>query len=159
MSACRITQQPKPGQMPSVVPEPAIDLTQLGRLAQHDPGIMQELLRLFDLESGILLARIWREAPRTAAARAHTLAVSARAIGAWKMAEAATEFERLATQCGPVALGSAVRELARAATQTQTEIQRLISQSAERALACECMIPKSGYRFSERTVHGHEAKT
>ena len=138
MSANETVQPPKTAELaqaPSLVPDRAIDVKQLGRFAHDDPKMMQDLLRLFGLETEILLAHIGAEEPKTAAARAHTLAVSARAVGAWKIAETATELERRAMAPRPVALGDAVRALARAATQAQMEIQSLISASAERTLA------------------------
>jgi HPt (histidine-containing phosphotransfer) domain-containing protein len=139
MSAHEIIQPPKTvelAQAPSLVPDPAIDVKQLGRLAHDDPKMMRDLLQLFDLETDILLARIGAEEPRTAAARAHTLAVSARAVGAWKIAETATEFERRAMAPRPVALADAVRALACAATQAQMEIHSLIAAAGERTRAC-----------------------
>jgi HPt (histidine-containing phosphotransfer) domain-containing protein len=113
---------------PSTVPGQVLDREQLARFALDEPKTKREVLRLFDLEVDILLARIGSEEPRSAAARAHTLAVSAKAVGAWELAEAATSFENLALTPEPVALGAATRNLSRAATAVQMEIESLLSE-------------------------------
>src|SRR6266700_1917433 len=131
MSICEVIRPPvsvDPTETPSVVPHPALDREQLQRFALGEPRTTNEVLRLFDLEIDILLARIGSEEPRRAAARAHTLAVSAKAVGAWDLAEAATAFEHLAQAPEPVALGAAMRNLSRTATAVQMEIESLLSE-------------------------------
>jgi HPt (histidine-containing phosphotransfer) domain-containing protein len=131
MPICEVTRPPASvdlAEAPSVVPNPVLDLEQLGRLALGEPKTTNEILRLFDLEIDILLARIGSEEPRSAAARAHTLAVSAKAVGAWDLAAAATAFEHLAQAPEPVALGAATRDLSRSATAVQMEIESLLSE-------------------------------
>jgi HPt (histidine-containing phosphotransfer) domain-containing protein len=131
MSICDVTRTPASVELadaPSVVPSPVLDREQLRRFALGEPKTTNEVLRLFDLEIDILLARIGSEEPRSAAARAHTLAVSAKAVGAWELAEAAAAFERLAQTPEPVALGAAMRNLSRTATAVQMEIECLLSE-------------------------------
>jgi HPt (histidine-containing phosphotransfer) domain-containing protein len=131
MSICDVIRPPVSvdlAEAPSVVPNPVLDREQLERFALGEPKTTNEVLRLFDLEIDILLARIGSEEPRSAAARAHTLAVSAKAVGAWDLAEAATAFERLAQTPEPVALGAAMRNLSRSATAVQVEIESLLAE-------------------------------
>lgn len=110
---------------PSLVPNPAIDLTRLSAFAGGDAGTMHELLRLFACEIDMLIARMSSEEPREAAARAHTLAAAARTLGVWHVADTATAFEDAALQSGPIALAGAMNRLSRAATDAQAEIASL----------------------------------
>jgi HPt (histidine-containing phosphotransfer) domain-containing protein len=113
---------------PSVFPDRAFDLDQLVRIARGDSGEMSRMLKLFAQQVDILLARMTSEEPRTAAARAHTLAVSARAIGAWKVAEAAAEFERAGSGQGPLMLGPVMNRLSAVVTEAQVEINSLVTR-------------------------------
>jgi hypothetical protein len=110
---------------PSVVFDRAIDLERLGHLAGEDHGSRDEVLHAFDLNIDVLLARMASEAPKAAAARAHTLAVTADEVGAWKLADAAREFERAAAAPGPVTLVGTMNHLSQIATETQVEIRSL----------------------------------
>jgi arylamine N-acetyltransferase len=110
---------------PSIVFDRAIDLERLGHLAGDDNTSMDEVLHALDLNIEVLLARMASEAPKAAAARAHTLAVTADEVGAWKLADAAREFERAATAPGPVTLVGSMNHLSRVATETQMEIRSL----------------------------------
>src|SRR2546425_11929077 len=81
---------------PPLAPDqPAIDLAQLARMTLGEGSLEQEVLRLFDLQAGILLARMRHAAPNAVAALAHTLTGSARGIGAWNVAAAAEDVEQL----------------------------------------------------------------
>lgn len=118
---------------PSLLPEGrAINFAQLARFTRGDAATTHEILKVFDLQADVLVARIMSEAPKTAAARAHTLAISARSIGAWKVAEAATTLERLAAQPGPVVLSAAMSRLSTAVTEAQVEIHGLTQDSPDR---------------------------
>jgi len=91
-----------------------------------DRVTMREVLGLFDLQSDLLLSRIMSEAPKAAAARAHTLADSAKSVGASRVAEAASELEALALKPGPVMLSAAVGRLASAVIEAQAEVDSYI---------------------------------
>jgi len=102
--------------------DPVIDFSHLARMTLGERDLEREVLDLFDRQSGMLLARMACEAPRVVGALAHTLSGSARGIGAWKVAEAATEVERLATQPGAIALTGAMDRLAAAVSETRAAI-------------------------------------
>jgi hypothetical protein len=104
---------------PSLVPDRPIDFDQLGRMSHGHAKTMQELLRVFNLQADLLLARMTSEEPKIAAARAQVLASSARAVGAWKVAECAAAFEREARGNGPISLNPALRRLAAAVIEAQ----------------------------------------
>jgi HPt (histidine-containing phosphotransfer) domain-containing protein len=112
---------------PSLVPErPVIDFAHLTQMTGGDRVTMREVLGLFDLQSDLLLSRIMSEAPKAAAARAHTLADSAKSVGASRVAEAASELEALALKPGPVMLSAAVGRLASAVIEAQAEVDSYI---------------------------------
>ncbi len=78
---------------PPAPAEPAIDVAHLGRMTFGEKGLESEVLRLFDRQASMLLARM-QDAPQAAvAAFAHTLNGSARGIGAWQVAKAAEAVE------------------------------------------------------------------
>ncbi len=78
---------------PPLVPDdPPIDLQHLGRMTLGEPGLEREVLSLFATQSRDLMQRLVK-LPDDAAALAHTLKGSARAIGAFRVAEAALHFE------------------------------------------------------------------
>jgi HPt (histidine-containing phosphotransfer) domain-containing protein len=111
---------------PSLVPERrAIDCIHLSQIAGGEERTMREVLKAFDMQAVLLLDRIASETPKAAAARAHTLADSARAVGAWRVAELAEAFEGEALKTGPIALSVATRRLSAAVTEVQLEIQNL----------------------------------
>ena len=117
----------KVARAPALVPECAIiDYDQLARMTGGNTGTMRDVLRLFDLQADLLLSRIMSEAPKAAAARAHTLADSARSVGAVRVAEAASELETGALKPGPVMLSAVVGQLAAAIIEAQAEIDRFM---------------------------------
>ena len=70
-----------------------IDRNHLARTTLGDKGLEREVLQLFDRQSELLLARM-NDAPVAAVlALAHTLKGSARAIGAFAVADAAARLE------------------------------------------------------------------
>jgi HPt (histidine-containing phosphotransfer) domain-containing protein len=111
----RIEWMPSPPLAPDDGP---IDLSHLQRMTLGDAGLEQEVLAMFSAQS----ARIFGELaamPAGRAAHAHTLKGSARAIGAFAVADAAmrleTAFSTGSDPSQPLAeLGSAIAE-ARAA--------------------------------------------
>ena len=78
---------------------PAVDLSQLDRYTGGDRALNAEVLRLFDMQAGEIVGKLrailaareaksWREA-------AHTLKGAAKGIGAFRLAEAASQAEHL----------------------------------------------------------------
>ena len=78
---------------PPLVPaDPPIDLEHLGRMTLGEPNLEREVLTLFATQSREIAERL-SSIPDDAAALAHTLKGSARAIGAFRVADAALTFE------------------------------------------------------------------
>jgi HPt (histidine-containing phosphotransfer) domain-containing protein len=71
----------------------AIDRTHLFRMTLGDHDLECEVLRLFDQQAGLLLARMAEADAAGVAALAHTLKGSARGIGAFGVARAAEAVE------------------------------------------------------------------
>jgi len=69
-----------------------IDLDHLRKMTLCDPALEREVLRLF-VEQTANLMRTLASLPENAAVLAHTLKGSARAIGAFRVAEAAAALE------------------------------------------------------------------
>jgi HPt (histidine-containing phosphotransfer) domain-containing protein len=95
-----------------------IDFDHLQRMTLGDAGIEQEVLRMFSAQSAMLVDTL-NAVPSDAAALAHTLKGSARAIGAFAVADAAERLEMVLaggsdSTAALVRLGDAVAE-ARAA--------------------------------------------
>jgi HPt (histidine-containing phosphotransfer) domain-containing protein len=105
----RIDWMPSPPLVPDCAP---IDEQHLARMTLGDAGLAREVLGLFAAQAAQLMAAL-AALPPEAAALAHTLKGSARAIGAFAVAEAADELEQAlrkgeaATEALP-ALGFAV---------------------------------------------------
>lgn len=127
---------------PPLVPDEPIDLMQLSRLARGERKIMREVLKLFDLQAEVLTSRMISEAPKEAAARAHTLAASARSVGAWKVAEAAAAFKDAANEGGPIVLAPIMRRLSTAVSEAHGAIESFLSNPAMR----EAAVSDTGHR-------------
>jgi HPt (histidine-containing phosphotransfer) domain-containing protein len=84
----RLTWMPSP----PLVPDEAIDLAHLKRMTLGEPALEDEVLALFAAQSGDLMRRL-NALPADAEALAHTLKGSARAIGAFRVADAALGVE------------------------------------------------------------------
>jgi HPt (histidine-containing phosphotransfer) domain-containing protein len=111
----RIQWMPSPPLAPDDGP---IDFEHLKRMTLDDSGLEQEVLAMFAAQSARLMAAL-AAVPADAGALAHTLKGSARAIGAFGVAEAAARLEAVvANGADPssqlIELGDAVA-LARAA--------------------------------------------
>jgi HPt (histidine-containing phosphotransfer) domain-containing protein len=112
---------------PPIVPaERPIDLEHLARMTFGEPKLEREVLELFDRQATVLLARMSGEAPKVMGALAHTLAGSARAIGAWQVAEAASALEQLAENPGPDVLAPAFGRVTRAVADVQAAIADML---------------------------------
>ncbi len=93
---------------PAAVAE-AIDYAHLARMTLGDRKLENEVLDLFERQADMLLGRMDGAVPALMTALAHTLGGSASGIGAWRVARAAIELERLASgrEPGDVAAASA----------------------------------------------------
>ena len=100
----RITWMPSPPLVPDDGP---IDIAHLKRMTLGDAGLEREVLAMFAGQAVRLIEALaaW---PADAAEIAHTLNGSARAIGAFKVAEAAEAFEASASAETLAALRGAV---------------------------------------------------
>lgn len=114
-------------QAPSLAPDQPIDFEQLAQMGQGDNKTIRELLETFDLQAEVLTARMASEPPKQAAARAHTLAASARLVGAWKVANCAADFEHIALGPQPIVLGPVMIRLMTAITDTHGVIASFLS--------------------------------
>src|SRR5260370_17437330 len=85
----RIDWMPSPPLAPDDGP---IDFEHLKRMTLGDAGLEQEVLAMFSAQSAKLIATL-ATAPADAGALAHTLKGSARAIGAFGVADAAARLE------------------------------------------------------------------
>lgn len=96
---------------PPLVPDdPPIDLQHLSRMTLGEPGLEREVLSLFADQSRDLIEKL-AKLPGDAAGLAHTLKGSARAIGAFRVAEAALHFEgALRDEHDPTTALSALRD-------------------------------------------------
>ena len=112
---------------PSLVPEDsAIDVQHLGRMTLGEAALEMEVLALFAAQSRDLVDRL---AARSAdsAALAHTLKGSARAIGAFRVADAALDLEAAIKNNGDVS--HAVSLLQQAVDEARTTIDRMLNRS------------------------------
>ena len=111
---------------PTIAPDDrAIDLVHLSRTSMGDPSLEREVLRLFDRQSVLLIARMRSAAPAGMATLAHTLKGSARGIGAWRVARAAEALE-LAGAAGSDAVADALGQLAAASDEARAVIAELL---------------------------------
>jgi HPt (histidine-containing phosphotransfer) domain-containing protein len=103
-----IAWMPSPPLVPDCQP---IDVQHLARMTLGDAGLEREVLALFAAQAASLVATL-QALPADAAALAHTLKGSARAIGAFGVAEAAEDLEQALRSGGAAdalpALGFAV---------------------------------------------------
>lgn len=112
---------------PSLVPEDsAIDVQHLGRMTLGEAALEAEVLALFSAQSGELMTRL-KTVPPEAPALAHTLKGSARAIGAFRVAEAALGVEAAIKTEGDVA--GAIVLLQQAVEEAQETIGRMLNRS------------------------------
>src|SRR5258705_12384049 len=111
---------------PTLAPDDRpIDLVHLSRTTMGDSSLEREVLRLFDRQSTLLIARMRAAAPAGLATLAHTLKGPARGIGACRVARAAEALE-LAGSAGPDAVAEALDHLAAAAEEARAVIAELL---------------------------------
>jgi len=112
---------------PSLVPEDsAIDVQHLGRMTLGEAALEAEVLALFSAQSGELIARL-KTMPVDAGALAHTLKGSARAIGAFRVAEAALGLEAAMKTDGDLA--GAMTRLQETVEEARETIGRMLNRS------------------------------
>ncbi len=90
----RIIWMPSPPLVPDAVP---IDKGHLARMTLGDVAVEQEVLAMFAAQSAELTERL-SGMPEDAATLVHTLKGSARAVGAFRVADAAADLE-VAIRC------------------------------------------------------------
>jgi HPt (histidine-containing phosphotransfer) domain-containing protein len=119
----RIDWMPSPPLAPDDGP---IDFDHLKRMTLGDAGLEQEVLAMFSAQSARLIATL-ATGPADAGALAHTLKGSARAIGAFGVADAAARLEAaLASGAG---LSARLGELGEAVAQALTAIEAILRRS------------------------------
>ena len=74
---------------PSIVPDETLDRAHLFRMTLGDHSLEGEVLRLFDRQCGMLIARMAGAELNCIRALAHTIDGSARGVGAWRVSNAA----------------------------------------------------------------------
>ena len=119
----RIAWMPSPPLAPDDGP---IDIEHLHRMTLGDAGLEREVLAMFSAQAASLVGAL-AALPADAGALAHTLKGSARAIGAFGVADAADALESvLAHGEDPT---EALAELADAVTQARTAIDAQLRRS------------------------------
>jgi HPt (histidine-containing phosphotransfer) domain-containing protein len=109
---------------PALVPEQVVDREHLSRMTLGDRSLENEVLRLFERQADMLIARMAMATPANIKALAHTLDGSARGIGAWRVSQAAKVVERAVTEDGDI--GAAVVALKSAADEALGTIAGLL---------------------------------
>lgn len=115
--------------MPSPPPassDSPIDLNHLRGMTMGDPALEQEVLALFAAQTADLL-RSLAAMPDDAAARVHTLKGSARAIGAFRVADAAAGLEAAMRAAGDAS--EALARLQREVTLAQQAVAEMLRHS------------------------------
>ena len=102
-----------------------IDVAHLMRMTFEEKALA--VLGLFDRQAEMLLARMQQASPRDLSVCAHTLAGSARGVGAWEVAAASLQVELAAKNVA--AIGESARRLEAAIRATRTAIAELLSAS------------------------------
>ena len=110
--------------MPDPSPEARVlDLVHLARQTFGDRELERELLGLFEAQCRRLLPVLARAAGfEDRAHAAHTLKGAARAVGAWRVAAVADEFERVLEGGAPDSIDAVVGKLERAMRDTQAAV-------------------------------------
>jgi HPt (histidine-containing phosphotransfer) domain-containing protein len=119
----RIDWMPSPPLAPDDGP---IDLGHLRRMTLGDAGLEREVLAMFSAQAVRLIATL-ASLPADAGALAHTLKGSARAIGAFGVAEAAESVEAAIRNGGDPAEGLA--ELKDAVAQARMAVDAILRRS------------------------------
>jgi HPt (histidine-containing phosphotransfer) domain-containing protein len=108
--------------------QPPIDMEHLAQMTLGERSLEIEVLRLFDLQAELLLARMREVGPEGVATLAHTLSGSAKGIGAWRVAAAAEAAECAVKQSTP--LDPAMAGLAASVDEARRAIAGLLGVAA-----------------------------
>jgi hypothetical protein len=108
--------------------QPPIDMAHLAQMTLGERSLEIEVLRLFDLQAELLLARMREVGPEGVATLAHTLSGSAKGIGAWRVAAAAEAAECAVKQSAP--LDPALAGLAASVDEARRAIAGLLGVAA-----------------------------
>ena len=119
----QVNWMPSPPLAPDDCP---INLEQLRRMTLGDADLEHEVLAMFSAQSARLIEAL-ANMPPEAAAIAHTLKGSARAIGAQAVAEAASRLETAIS--GARGTAEALAELADAVALAQSAIEDILKRS------------------------------
>ena len=119
----RIEWMPSPPLAPDDGP---IDIVHLRRMTLGDAALEREVLTLFSVQA-LRQAQALAVMPTDAPALAHTLKGSARAIGAFAVADAAAHLETLIEGGCPTA--EALSELSDAVAQARAAIEAMLGES------------------------------
>ena len=112
---------------PPLVPDDGpIDIAHLRRMTLGDAKLEREVLGMFSAQASRLAGSL-AAMPPDAAALAHTLKGSARAIGAFAVADAAAHLETLIGSGGPVA--AALSELDEVIAEAHAAIEAMLGDS------------------------------
>ena len=103
----------------------AIDRVHLAQMTLGDRKLEHDVLRLFEQQAGLLIARMQAGEPAAVAALAHTLKGSALGVGAADVARAAAEAE-LACASGAADCARALDRLALAVDEAREAIAALL---------------------------------
>ncbi|MGB3447358.1 MAG: Hpt domain-containing protein [Xanthobacteraceae bacterium] len=114
---------------PGAAADGPIDLDHLRKMTLSDPALEREVLQLFVEQSGQLMLTL-ASLPENAAALAHTLKGSARAIGAFRVAEAAAVLEAALRMADGA--GEAFAQLDAEVGQAHQAMTVLLAQSGSR---------------------------
>jgi HPt (histidine-containing phosphotransfer) domain-containing protein len=106
-----------------------IDMAHLSQMTLGERSLEIEVLRLFDLQAELLLARMREVGPAGVATLAHTLSGSAKGIGAWRVAAAAEAAEFAVKQSAP--LDPAMDGLAASVDEARRAIAGLLDAAAQ----------------------------
>ena len=119
----RVDWMPSPPLAPDDGP---IDIEHLRRMTLGDAGLEREVLAMFSAQSVSLIGTL-ASLPKDADALAHTLKGSARAIGAFRVAEAAGRLEALIQNGGDPS--EALAELSDAVAQARSAVDAMLRRS------------------------------
>ena len=119
----RISWMPSPPLAPD---DGAIDIEHLHRMTLGDAGLEREVLAMFSAQAASLIGSI-SALPADLGALAHTLKGAARAIGAFGVADAASDLEAQIQQDGDP--GQALAELGDAVAEARSAIDVILRRS------------------------------
>jgi HPt (histidine-containing phosphotransfer) domain-containing protein len=114
--------------VPPAIVAGVIDMEHLSHMTLGERGLETEVLRLFERQAELLLARMREVGPEGVATLAHTLSGSAKGIGAWRVAAAAEATECAVKQSAP--LDPAMAGLAASVDEARRAIAGLLDVGA-----------------------------